>query len=467
MSNSLVEISRSDSVKRFTEVLDKNTATGGFIGDYGVQAYRSDAQLDFPWEPGARRTSEEGQLLALSPAPVATGGRAVDANAWIRRKSERWLDLQGGNLLFGAEFALMFLSLSLLTVLAAVAFTVEVAINLGRWDWELPLFVLTGNLLVSLPWGLYMHFLGNKAVKESPPVRLNRQRREVAMPRWTGGRDFKFPFWSESSEGWAYVIVVFTVVAVFTPFMLEDATEEYRNNLIFWALVALGIETLVIGTYLFIGLRLKKKHDPSLVYEIHPWEQLVAFIETQQNIGPSLMVTHTFLTLAIPKPDDPESALAATKINVGHETAGLAQWECIRRFMEDGPEACPDPKDDDTLAHYKAKCRQARKEMSFFPWLGKKVGDWFFQRYLAHIITERRIKTLALRSLPTELKAWSEPLPEAQWAKPSEELQITNEQLTRAYERGLSFARMGPLSQWQEPPKEKRQQKQARGRFRA
>ncbi|MCD1630549.1 hypothetical protein [Marinobacter shengliensis] len=421
------------------------------------------------WEAGVRRTTQEGRLLALGPAPVTTGERGADVNAWIRRKTEGWLDLQNGNLLFGAEFSLMFLSLSLLSI-GFLGFGLMFAVgpdHLGNWDWESPLIMLVGNLLISLPWGLYMHFLGNKAVKETPPVRLNRQRREVAMPRWTEGKEYKLPFWNESAEGWAYVTVVFTIVAVFAPFMLEDATEEYRNTIVMWALVVLAIELSVIGTYLFIALRLKKKHDPKLVYEIYPWEKLVAYIETRQDIGPSLMATHTVLTLAIPKPDDPESALAAASINVGHETSGLAQWECIRQFMENGPEACPDPKENETLAHYKAKCRQARKEMSLLPWLVKKVGDWFFQRYLAHIITERRIKTLALKNLPEELKAWSAPLPKEQWAKPSEALQNLNQQLARAYERGLKFTQMGPVSEWQAGREEKQQQKRGRGLFRA
>ncbi|HSH25452.1 MAG TPA: hypothetical protein VLA13_07935, partial [Massilibacterium sp.] len=50
------------------------------------------------------------------------------------------------------------------------------------------------------------------------------------------------------------------------------------------------------------------------------------------------------------------------------------------------------------------------------------IKDGYVQRYLAHIITERRIKTLALKSLPEELKAWSAPLPKEQWTKPSEAL---------------------------------------------
>ncbi|OZB12963.1 MAG: hypothetical protein B7X58_10400 [Marinobacter sp. 34-60-7] len=388
-------------------------------------------------------------------------------NSWIRRKTERWLDLQNGNLLFGAEFALMFLSLTVLVMMGGLAMTVDYYLGHNEFTW-IPLLGLGGmNLLITVPWGLCMHFLGNKAVKETPPVRLNRQRREVAMPRWTTGKGLQLPFWNSNSGLIAYIVLLLTIGFVFSAITQENASDEYRSTLVFWGLLTLGTEILVISTYLFIALRLKKKHDPKLVYEIYPWEKLVAYIETRQDIGPGLMATHTVLTLAIPKPDDPESALAAASINVGHETAGLAQWECIRQFMENGPEACPDPEEDETLAHYKAKCRQARKDMSLLPWLGKKVGDWFFQRYLAHIITERRIKTLALKSLPEELKAWSAPLPEEQWAKPSEALQNLNQQLTRAYERGLKFTQMGPVSEWRASREEKHQQKRGRGRFRA
>src|SRR5690554_3496884 len=110
------------------------------------------------WEAGARRNTKDGRSLALSPAPVVTGVRTVDVNAWIRRKTDQWLDLQGGNLLFGAEFSLMFLSLGLLSI-GFLGFGLMFALgpdHLGNWDWEAPLFMLVGNLLISLPWGLYI-----------------------------------------------------------------------------------------------------------------------------------------------------------------------------------------------------------------------------------------------------------------------------------------------------------------------
>jgi len=46
-------------------------------------------------------------------------------------------------------------------------------------------------------------------------------------------------------------------------------------------------------------------------------------------------------------------------------------------------------------------------------------------------------------------------LPKEQWAKPSEALQNLNQQLARAYERGLKFTQMGPVSEWQAGREEK------------
>ncbi|MCL1486996.1 MAG: hypothetical protein MH186_03170 [Marinobacter sp.] len=163
---------------------------------------------------------------------------------------------------------------------------------------------------------------------------------------------------------------------------------------------------------------------------------------------PTILAQQTMLTLAVPDPDNPDSAKAAISINVGHETVGLAQWECLRAFMDEGPSACPDPRDYGTLADYKASCRQARQEKGMAGWLWKKVGDWFFQRYLARLITERRVRKLIPKALPEQLREWSQPLPESEWAQPSEELKALNAQLTAAYRQGQAFNQMGPVSQW-------------------
>ena len=239
----------------------------------------------------------------------------------------------------------------------------------------------------------------------------------------------KIPLWSEGLFSWVYIIYLLTFIGMITPFISDEPMDAYGWAFFEYGLIALITESLIFVPYLLIGLKLKKKHAPRLEYVYYPWEKLVAYIEKRDAVGPALFTEQVMLTLAVPDPDDPETALAATSISVGHETAGIAQWESLRRFMEDGPEACPDPQNNDTLAHYKESCRKARQEKSTGDWLWKKVGDWFFQRYLAYKITEWRTNKLMPRSLPQDLHDWSEPVPGEEQAKPSEELQKANRQI--------------------------------------
>lgn len=378
---------------------------------------------------GERRKAAEGDLLALSPLPVVSGARPSDPADWIRRKNPVWMDLQGGSLVFAAELSLMFLSLSLLTIFAGLLMTLAVYLDRGVWDWSLPLTLLVGNIFCSLPFALVIHYNTNKAIKEGPPVRFNRQKREVAMPCWVGGKEVKIPFWGRDASVGIYTIYLFTFFALVVPLFHERPFDDFQRSFIFWTWFAFALENLIFIPYILIGLHLHKKHKPRLEYVYHPWEQLVAYVQKKQDIGPSIFTERTMLTLAVLDPDNPETARTATSVVVGHETAGLAQWESIRQFMEEGPEACPDPRDYGTLAHYKESCRQARQEKTRGAWLWKKVGDWFFQRYLAHKLTEWRVNNLIPKSLPEELHEWSQPIPEDQWATPSEALQAENRRI--------------------------------------
>ncbi|WP_143752094.1 hypothetical protein [Marinobacter profundi] len=390
---------------------------------------------------GERRTAADGDLLALSPLPVSTGARPADPADWIRRKNAVWMDLQGGNLVFAAELSLMFLSLSLITIGIGFFLSAESAWrNNSHFDWWLPGALIVGNVLCSLPFALVFHYNTNKAIKEGPPVRLNRQKREVAVPRWLAGREVKFPFWGEQASVFIYLVYLITFFFVISAFMVEGPVDDRGWAFFKGGLLAFFIESLIFIPYIAIGLHLHKKHKPRLQYVYYPWEQLVAYVQKQQDIGPSIFTERTLLTLAIPDPDNPETALAAASIAVGHETAGLAQWESIRRFMEDGPEACPGPRDYGTLAHYRESCRKARAEMPLVAWLWKKVGDWFFQRNLAHRLTERRVNHLIPKSLPAELQAWSQPLSDEQHSKPSAALLEANRraQALRRKNRGIS-----------------------------
>ncbi|KMQ75401.1 hypothetical protein [Marinobacter subterrani] len=382
-----------------------------------------------PLRAGERRKAADGDLLALSPLPVASGARPSDPADWIRRKNPVWMDLQGGSLVFAAELSLMFLSLCILLCLAMVYVTIAFYLHNDRFVWEPTIAAVVGSLFFTAPFGIVIYYNTNKSIKEGPPIRLNRQKREVAMPCWVGGKEVKIPFWGRDASVGIYTIYLFTSFGVIVPFLHEGPLDEFQRSFVYWSLGALFLESLIFIPYILIGLHLHKKHKPRLEYVYHPWEQLVAYVQKQQDIGPSIFTERTLLTLAVPDPDNPETAKAAASVAVGHETVGLAQWESIRRFMEEGPEACPDPRDYGTLAYYKESCRQARREKPMGAWLWKKMADWFFQRYLAHKLTEWRVNNLIPKSLPDELHEWSQPLPEDQWAGPSEALKVETRRL--------------------------------------
>ena len=299
----------------------------------------------------------------------------------------------------------------------------------GYFIWDPMVAAAIGSFFFTAPFGLVTHFRANKELKESPPIRLNRQKRQIAIPQWVGGKNVKIPLWGKDVWIGIYVIYMFTIFALIVPFTETEPFDDYQRAYIFWSWVVFGIENLIFIPYIATAVYLKKKHAPRLEYVYHPWEQLVAYIEERRNLGTSIFTEQVMLTLAVPNPDDPETALAATSISVGHESAGLAQWESLRCFMEEGPEACPDPQNNDTLAHYKESCRRARQEKSTGAWLWKKVGDWFFQRYLAYRLTEWRVNKLSPKTLPDDLHEWSRPIPENQQAKPSEALQQANQQI--------------------------------------
>ncbi len=375
---------------------------------------------------GERRMAADGDLLALSPLPVSTGARPADPADWIRRKTAVWMDLEGGSLVFAAELSLMFLSLCILLFIAMIYTTFAFYLHNDRFIWDPIIAAVIGSVFFTAPFGLVINYNTNKAIKEGAPVRLNRQRREVAVPRWLAGREVKIPFWGEQASVFIYLIYLITFFFVISAFMVEGPVDDRGWAFFKGGLLAFFIESLIFIPYIAIGLHLHKKHKPRLQYVYYPWEQLVAYVQKQQDIGPSIFTERTLLTLAIPDPNNPETAMAAASVAVGHETAGLAQWESIRRFMEDGPDACPDPRDYGTLAHYRESCRKARAEMPLVAWLWKKVGDWFFQRNLAHRLTEWRVNHLIPKSLPTELQAWSQPIADEQHAKPSAALLEAN-----------------------------------------
>ncbi|KAF2394573.1 hypothetical protein [Pseudomonas frederiksbergensis] len=132
----------------------------------------------------------------------------------------------------------------------------------------------------------------------------------------------------------------------------------------------------------------------------------------------------------------------------------ISYWEAIRGYMEyevNDLKSIQDPLDlqgpDDppheglhTFRNARARMHQeirdgSRNRLSGFFWyLYHVMTLWTIPNHLTEWEI-RRIKAMGQKMLPEVMQRWSEPLPKAQWAKPSDDLLRMSEQVRRLHNR--------------------------------
>ncbi|MFJ7793011.1 hypothetical protein [Pseudomonas sp. NPDC096950] len=132
----------------------------------------------------------------------------------------------------------------------------------------------------------------------------------------------------------------------------------------------------------------------------------------------------------------------------------ISYWEAIRGYMEsevNDLKSIQDPLDlqgpDDppheglhTFRNARARMHQQIRDGSrnrisgFFWYLYHVMTLWTIPNYLTEWEI-RRIKAMGQKMLPDVMQRWSEPLPKAQWAKPSDDLLRMSEQVRRLHKR--------------------------------
>ncbi|MGI0118999.1 hypothetical protein [Zooshikella sp. RANM57] len=161
-------------------------------------------------------------------------------------------------------------------------------------------------------------------------------------------------------------------------------------------------------------------------FVIIPWEKLYAWAGTSMMITESTAIPLSTLTITMASPTDATDFKGRYEVAGGEEINCIMQWECIRAFMEDGPDACPEPSKVNTLTEYKAARRQMRKELGPWQWIKQKLIDWLHYSYFAHWLSDWHEKKLPKVTIPENIKRWSEPIPEDQWQQPSDEFMEAN-----------------------------------------
>ena len=271
----------------------------------------------------------------LAPLPIPTGEKPSDVLNTIWRKNEVFLDI--GNYSIGSAVMVLWPMVMLFAFMG----------YLFRNDQDdAHIFAIMTTCVIGIP----TLFLIQGLFREVPlPVRFNRQRREVCVPR---------------------------------------GDDEY------W---------------------------------IVPWESVTAAATQQSSVSQAGRATMGLLIIGFENPDPQakdDNKHFSFGFNCGGGTTAMALWECIRSYMEIGPQAVPDSQvgiplyEETQIGSIITDLRKGDLIMV--------VWGIFCITMLGTYLAEK-LQNLKL-SHPPELPypdiiEWSKPLPTEQWAKRSAELE--------------------------------------------
>ena len=171
-----------------------------------------------------------------------------------------------------------------------------------------------------------------------------------------------------------------------------------------------------------------------------PWESLSAWVIQAQSVTQYGMDIRYAMGVGFYHP--PHDEHYSLEFFCGGFDLAVCNWEAIRAYMEYEVHTLKeiqdplelqnpgDPPHEGLHTFYNARERMRRRRKN------REVGFFYpFWWYTYHVLTLwtlpnylteweiRRIKSIGRAVIPDTMKSWSEPLPEVQWAKPSEELQ--------------------------------------------
>ena len=269
----------------------------------------------------------------LAPLPIPTGEKPLDVLNVIWRKNEVFIDI--GNYSIGSAVMVMWPMVMLFLGLAYF-FEDPDALVLGACIMVIPIFLLIQGLFREVPL----------------PVRFNRQRREVCVPR-------------DDGEYW-----------------------------------------------------------------IVPWETVTAAATEQSSVSQAGRATMGLLIIGFENPDPQareDNKHFSLGFNCGGGTTAMALWECMRSYMEVGPEAAPEAaalNSGANLRYYIDYLNDKAKERGWFLtvlWEGV-FGIFIFNAPLATYLQRKKLYPPPDLLYP-EIIEWSKPLPPEQWTKRSPELE--------------------------------------------
>jgi hypothetical protein len=276
----------------------------------------------------------------LAPLPIPTGRKPSDVLNVIWRKNEVFIDI--GNYSIGSAVMVMWPSVMLFLAMSFFTRNLDPDLSQG--------ILILGAVILGIPILILIQGL----FREVPlPVRFNRQRREVCVPR-------------DDGEYW-----------------------------------------------------------------IVPWETVTAAATQQSSVSQAGRASMGLLIIGFENPDPQareDNKHYSLGFNCGGGTTAMALWECMRSYMEVGPEAAPEAaalNSGANLRYYIDYLNDKAKERGWFLtvlWEGI-FGIFIFNAPLATYLQRKKLYPPPDLPYP-DIIEWSKPLPPEQWAKRSPELEV-------------------------------------------
>jgi len=203
------------------------------------------------------------------------------------------------------------------------------------------------------------------------------------------------------------------------------------------ALIIIGIPSLILIQGLFrevpLPVRFNRQRREVCVpredgeYWIVPWESVTAAATQQSSVSQAGKATMGLLIIGFENPDplaEEDNRHFSLGFNCGGGTTAMALWECMRSYMEVGPQAVPEsrvgvaPYEETQIGSIITDLRK-----------GNLIGVlWgIFCIVILGTYLAEKVQDLKL-SYPPDLPhpdiiEWSKPLPPEHWAKRSPELE--------------------------------------------
>ncbi|MDF3136940.1 DUF6708 domain-containing protein [Pseudomonas extremaustralis] len=231
-------------------------------------------------------------------------------------------------------------------------------------------------------------------------------------------------------------VMVFLAMSYFTRNFIPD----FSQNILMLGLIimALPVFFLIQGLFREVPLPVRFNRQRREVciprgedeYWIVPWESVTAAATQQSSVSQAGRATMGLLIIGFENPDPQakdDNKHFSFGFNCGGGTTAMALWECIRSYMEIGPQAVPKAaalNAGESLSFYIDYMRDKAKTRGWILtllWDGV-FGVFIFNAPLAQYLQRKKLYPPPDLTYPAIIE-WSKPLPPEQWAKRSAALE--------------------------------------------